>query len=92
VRLTAYKARSHISLNGKVVQVSSNTFRDERAPGPPYYKARIEIGPDELRKVERGLLVPGMLAQVEIDAGQRSAIAYLFDPVLNSMTRAFKES
>jgi HlyD family type I secretion membrane fusion protein len=91
VRLTAYKARSHISLDGKIVQVSSSTFRDEHT-GQPYDKARVEIGADELAKVERGSLVPGMLAQVEIDAGQRSAMRYLFDPVLDSMGRAFKES
>ncbi len=92
VRLTAYKARSHITLLGKVVQVSGSTFRDEHPPGLSYYKARIEIGPDELAKVERGLLIPGMLAQVEIAAGQRSAMRYLFDPIIDSFNRAFKES
>lgn len=92
VRLTAYKARSHITLLGKVVQVSGSTFRDEHPPGLSYYKARIEIGADELAKVERGLLIPGMLAQVEIAAGQRSALRYLFDPIIDSFNRAFKES
>lgn len=92
VRLTAYKARSHLTLVGKVTQVSGSTFRDEFAQGRPYYKARIEIAGDELQKVERGLLIPGMLAQVEIAAGERSAMRYLFDPVLDSMRRAFKES
>lgn len=92
VRLTAYKARSHITLLGKVVQVSGSTFRDEHPPGLTYYKARIEIGADELAKVERGLLIPGMLTQVEIAAGQRSALRYLFDPILDSFDRAFKES
>ena len=92
VRLTAYKARSHITLLGKVIQVSGSTFRDEQPPGQTYYKARIEIGPDELAKVERGLLIPGMLAQVEIAAGQRSALRYLFDPIIDSVNRAFKES
>ena len=41
---------------------------------------------------ERGLLIPGMLAQVEIAAGQRSAMRYLFDPIIDSFNRAFKES
>lgn len=91
VRLTAYKARSHLSLVGRVTQVSGSTFRDESSAGRPYYKARIEIDARELDKVERGLLIPGMLAQVEIAAGERSALRYLLDPVIDSMERAFKE-
>ena len=92
VRLTAYKARSHITLLGKVIMVSGSTFRDESSQGKPYYKARIKIGPEELAKVDRGLLVPGMLAQVEVIAGKRSALRYLFDPITDSIGRAFKES
>ncbi len=92
VRLTAYKARSHISLPGTVVHVSGSTFRDEQSRGQPYYKARVEIGADALGEVERAELIPGMLAQVEVEAGRRSALRYLFDPVLDSLHRAFKES
>ena len=92
VRLTAYKARSHITLRGKVIHVSGTTFHDETSQGKPYYKARIEIGAEELKKIDRGLLTPGMLAQVEVVAGQRSALRYLFDPITDSIGRAFKES
>lgn len=92
VRLTAYKARSHISLIGKVTHVSGSTFRDEHAQSRSFYKTRVEIDAKELDKVERGLLIPGMLAQVEIVAGKRSAMRYLFDPIIDSMNRAFKES
>ncbi len=92
VKLTAYKARSHITLKGRVVTVSGSTFKDETTQGRPYYKARIEIAPDELKKVDRGMLTPGMLAQVDIVSGKRSAMRYLFDPILDSFGRAFKES
>lgn len=92
VRLTAYKARSHVSLKGTVTQVSGSTFREDGGRGLPFYRARIEIGADELKKVERSLLVPGMLAEVEIVSGKRSALRYLFDPVLESTNRAFKEN
>lgn len=92
VKLTAYKARSHITLKGKVTTVSGATFRDESSQGRPYYKVRIAIGPGELQKVERGALTPGMLAEVTIVSGQRSAIRYLFDPIIDSFGRAFRES
>jgi multidrug efflux pump subunit AcrA (membrane-fusion protein) len=92
VKLTAYKARSHITLKGKVTQVSGSTFRDESSRGQPYYKARIEIPAEELKKVDRGILTPGMLAQVDIVSGRRTALRYLFDPVIDSMQRAFREN
>ena len=92
VKLTAYKARSHISLQGKVVTVSGTTFRDESTQGRPYYKARIEIAAEELKKVDRGMLTPGMIAEVSVVSGSRSALRYLFDPVLDSFGRAFRES
>ena len=92
VKLTAYKARSHLTLKGKVVTVSGSTFRDETTQGQPYYKARIEISAEEMKKVDRGMLTPGMLAQVDIVSGKRSALRYLFDPILDSFGRAFKES
>lgn len=92
VKLTAYKARSHIMLKGTVMTVSGSTFRDETPPGRPYYKARIAIGSEELLKVERGALTPGMLAEVSIVSGRRSAMRYLFDPILDSFGRAFRES
>lgn len=91
VKLTAYKARSHISLIGEVVGVSATTFHDDSSQGRPYYKARIRIGSEELKKVDRGALTPGMLAEVSIVAGRRTVLRYLFDPVIDSFGRAFRE-
>lgn len=92
VKLTAYKARSHISLKGKVIGVSATTLRDDSTQGRPYYRARIEIGAEELKKVDRGMLTPGMLVEVSVIAGRRTVLRYLFDPVIESFGRAFRES
>lgn len=94
VRLTAFKSRSHISLDGKVVEVSASTFHDERTNGATaaYYKARILIAADQFKKIDRHSLTPGMLAQVEIVSGRRTALRYMFDPLFDSMRRAFHES
>jgi hypothetical protein len=67
-------------------------MRDEASQGHPFYKAHVEIGPEELAKVDNGMLTSGMLAQVDIVAGKRSAMRYLFDPIIDSMQRAFKEA
>lgn len=92
VRLTAYKARSHITLLGTVTSVSGTTFKDGSPLGLPYYKAWIRISAYELIKVDREMLSPGMLAEVYVVAGRRRAYRYLIDPVLESLGRAFRES
>lgn len=93
VKLSAYKARSHISLRGRVVMISDSTFRDEGlgGRGQPYYRARIEISDKELQRKEGVNLVPGMLAEVYIIAGHRSAIRYLVDPFIESIERALHQ-
>jgi HlyD family type I secretion membrane fusion protein len=90
VRLTAYKTRRHFSLKGTVTQVSSDTFKDERS-GASFYKIRVEIPESELHTVAPMTLVPGMLAQVEVVTGERTALRYILDPVIDSFHRAMKE-
>lgn len=93
VKLSAYKVRNHIALRGRVVMVSDTTFRDEGpgGSGQPYYKARVEVSDEELQMRDGVSLVPGMLAEVYIIAGRRSAIRYLFDPFMESVERALHQ-
>jgi HlyD family type I secretion membrane fusion protein len=90
VRLTAYKSRRHFSLKGTVTLVSSDTFKDEKA-GHSFYKIRVEIPESELHTVAPMTLVPGMLAQVEVVTGERTALRYILDPIIDSFHRAMKE-
>lgn len=90
VRLSACKARWHFALKGKVTGVSSNTFKDVKS-GRSFYKVRIDIPDTELNARDKTALVSGMLAQVEIVTGERSALRYLLDQVVDSFGRAMKE-
>lgn len=90
LRLTAYKARSHLRLEGVVKSVSADAFRDEKS-GQSYYTARIEVTDDKANKESKLPLQPGMLVEVEVVGGARSPIRYLFDPIVQSFGRAFKE-
>ncbi|MSP96432.1 MAG: hypothetical protein EXR29_04245 [Betaproteobacteria bacterium] len=56
-----------------------------------YYKVRVEIPGEELRNTDRMVLVPGMLAQAEIVTGERTALHYLLDPMIDSFHRGMKE-
>jgi multidrug efflux pump subunit AcrA (membrane-fusion protein) len=57
-----------------------------------YYKARIQVPSSELLKIDQGVLMPGMLAQVYINSGKRSPLRYIFDPIFDSYSRAWRES
>lgn len=90
LRLTAYKARSHLRLEGIVKSVSADAFRDEKS-GQSYYTARIEVTDDKANKESKLPMQPGMLVEVEVVGGARSPMRYLFDPIVQSFGRAFKE-
>jgi HlyD family type I secretion membrane fusion protein len=91
VRLTAYRPRTHIALHGKVIQVSADVVRDDKQPGRVWYTARIKVDDDPQLKKYKMVLVPGMLAQVEIVTGTRSVLRYLTDPLRVSAQNAFWE-
>ena len=90
LRLTAYKARSHLRLDGSVIDVSASTFHDEKT-NQTYYLARIEVSDKNMPGEIKMQMQPGMLAEVEIVGSARSPMRYLFDPIRNSLVRAFKD-
>jgi HlyD family secretion protein len=93
VMFTAYKARSTPKVPGKVIQVSADKFNS--APGSPpesFYIARVEVDKKFLEKMSGHIeLYPGMPADVLIRTGSRSFLNYLFNPITDSMHRAFRE-
>ncbi len=91
VRLTPYKARVMPSLHGIVREVSPDATFDEDSH-QLYYKVMVEIGPDELKHFPDVRLMSGMPAEVFIDLGSSSLMQYLFQPMIDSFHRAFRES
>jgi HlyD family secretion protein len=90
VRLTPYKARVLRGLNGVVREVSPDATFDEDAQ-MLYYKVKVEIEPSELKAIPDINLVSGMPAEVFIDLGSNSLARYLFQPMIDSFRRAFRE-
>jgi HlyD family secretion protein len=91
VRLTPYKARVLRGLKGTVREVSPDATFDEEA-GKLYYKVKIEIAPEELKKFPDIELTSGMPTEVFIDLGASSLVQYLLQPLMDSFDRAFRES
>ncbi|GBF26482.1 type I secretion system membrane fusion protein PrsE [bacterium MnTg02] len=90
VRVTAFKQRNTAPLNGRVMLVSADALTDDRS-GESYYLAEIRVidTPETSAIINR--LHPGMPAEVMIKTGERTALAYLVQPILDSVNRAMRE-
>lgn len=89
VRFSAL-SRLNPVVDGRVITVSADRLTDERT-GIPYYKARIEVSPDELARLSYERILPGMPAEVVVKTGQHSVLHYLLKPILDHIFSAFRE-
>ena len=91
VQLSAYKTRLMPKLDGKLVNVSADSFKNEMN-GEVYFKARIEIPESELKKLKTDVkLTPGMPVNAFVITGSRTLLQYLVTPISESAYKAFRE-
>ena len=91
IKLTPYKARVIPNLIGTVREVSPDAIFDQEAK-QLYYKVIVEISPDQLKHYPDVRLMSGMPAEVYIDLGSSSLLQYLFQPMIDSFNRSFRET
>ena len=88
ISITAYDTSIHGKMRGTIVDVSADTFVDQ-ATQSSFYLIRIEA-----QKEGFGIdkpLYPGMTAQLNVIAGTRTMMVYLFKPILKVLNSAFIE-
>jgi len=90
VRFTAFNSRTTPTVNGKVLSISADRLTDP-ATNVPYYLARIQVSPEEMKNLNGLELIPGMPADVMIVTGERTVLDYMFRPLLDAFARSFKE-
>ena len=91
IRLTAFKQRITPSLDGAVDRLSADILFDE-VTGETYYEALIAIDAESLRRFPKLRIYPGMDADVMILSESRTVLEYLFQPVFQSFSYAFRET
>lgn len=90
VRLTSSDAIRFGNLSGSVVEVSPDTLVTPE--GMPFYRVRVELVSNVFQNgALRYELFPGMQVVTSIQTGERTVLAYILDPLRNSMTDAFQE-
>lgn len=93
VKLDAFDSSIFGGFRGEVVYVSPDTLIEDTQRGPqPYYRVHIRIGEKDFdsEKSQRMEVRPGMTAQVDLVAGERSILSYLVNPVTKVMSQALR--
>ena len=90
VRFSSFKSRTIPVLNGEIISITADAFKDEQS-GESFYLARIGISDDELARINDLTVVPGMPVVVMIEAGNRTAFAYLLDPITSTLRKSLTE-
>jgi HlyD family secretion protein/epimerase transport system membrane fusion protein len=93
VRMSALSGSTTPTLIGKVQHVSPDRMVQQQEGGQnrSFFKARVEIPPDELKKLGTQKLQAGMPAEVLINTGEQTVLDYLIRPITDAMARGFIE-
>lgn len=93
VRMVALNQRTTPVLNGTVDYVSADSLPDN-ANGVPreVYVSRISVPASELSRIAGFSPTPGMPVEIMIQTAERTFFSYISQPIVDSMTRAFREN
>ncbi len=90
VKFTAYDYTTYGGLDGELVQISPDTVTDKE--GHSYYIARLRTDKNYLGTKEHPMLIiPGMVATVDILTGKKSILSYLLKPIIRAKAEALRE-
>ena len=90
VKFSAYDYTIYGGLKGKLEQISADTITDEE--GNSFYLIKLRTNKSHLGTVEKPLLIiPGMVASVDIITGNKSILSYLLKPIIRARSEALRE-
>jgi adhesin transport system membrane fusion protein len=90
VKFTAYDFTIYGGLKANLELISADTITDEE--GKSFYLIQVRTDKSHLGSEEHPLLIiPGMVATVDIITGEKSVLDYLLKPVLKARSEALRE-
>lgn len=90
IKLTAYDYTVYGGLKGRLEQISPDTVTDEE--GNSFYIIRLRTDKNYLGTEEKPLLIiPGMVASVDIITGKKTILSYLLKPIIRARAEALRE-
>lgn len=89
IRLTGVPRNERPKLRGEVMTVSADKLTDEKS-GLGYYSLRVKLNPDDVAATHVHLQ-PGMPMEAIVTTRPRTLAVYLFGPLFDELTGAFRE-
>jgi HlyD family secretion protein len=89
LRLSAFSQQTTPEVEGTVDRVSPDMIEDQKA-GLSYYGVRITLSAKSLEQAGSPELKPGMPAEVFLKTTDRTVLSYLFKPLTDQASRAFR--
>lgn len=90
VKFTAYDYTIYGGLKAELEQIGADTVTDEE--GNSFYLIQLRTEKSHLGNEDQPLLIiPGMVASVDILTGKKSILSYLLKPILRARAEAFRE-
>ena len=90
VKFSAYDYTIYGGLKANLELISADTITDEE--GKSFYLIQVRTDKNHLgRDAHPLLIIPGMIATVDIITGEKSVLDYLLKPVLKARTEALRE-
>jgi HlyD family type I secretion membrane fusion protein len=90
IHISAVDTRLTPVIFGTLDTISADRITDQRT-GAPYYKGRVTIAQDQLDRLGEHRLHSGMAVEAMVKRGEQSVLHYLMKPLLDSLSRSFKE-
>jgi HlyD family secretion protein len=90
VRFPSFKSRTLPTIFGSVTSISKDRLMDD-ATKQPYFLALIKVDTAHIPEEFRTKLTPGLNAEIILPTGERTVMAYLIDPLRDTMRKTFRE-
>ena len=90
VKFTAYDYTIYGGLKAELEQIGADTVTDDE--GNSFYEIKLRTNKSHLGTEENPLLIiPGMVASVDIITGKKSILSYLLKPIIRARAEALRE-
>ena len=91
LRFSAFNLRTTPELNGTISWIAADQTEDKRT-GTAYYTVRIAVPDAEVARLHGLKIIPGMPVEAFIQTESRTMLSYLLKPLMDQVTRTFRES
>ncbi|MBK20239.1 MAG: hypothetical protein CMM52_15515 [Rhodospirillaceae bacterium] len=90
IKVTTYDVARFGAIEGTVTKISATTFKERN--DEVYYKANIQLEKNYVGdQPASNPVLPGMIAEIDINTGERTVLRYLLKPIFRSLDVAMSE-